>query len=51
MEYYDALHARNTPITEMTDADLKESATGGAAAAVPSLLFASLITVLATAAA
>ncbi|CDI81232.1 SAG family member [Eimeria acervulina] len=50
-EYYDALHARNTPITEMTEADLKESSTGGAAAAVPSLLFASLITILATAAA
>ena len=50
-EYYDVLHARNTPITEMTEADLKESSTGGAAAAVPSLLFASLITILATAAA
>ncbi|CDJ26951.1 SAG family member [Eimeria mitis] len=50
-EYYEALKERNTPLTEMTDEDLKAPVQGGAAAAVPSLLVAGLTAIVAFASA
>ncbi|CDJ26950.1 SAG family member [Eimeria mitis] len=50
-EYYEALTERKTPLTQMTEEDLKVPVQGGAAAAVPSLLVAGLTAIVAFASA
>ncbi|CDJ28249.1 SAG family member [Eimeria mitis] len=50
-EYYEALTARQTLLTAMTEEDLKVPVQGGAAAAVPSLLVAGLTAIVAFASA
>ena len=50
-EYYEALIARQTLLTAMTEEDLKVPVQGAAAAAVPSLLVAGLTAIVAFASA
>ncbi|CDJ28155.1 uncharacterized protein EMH_0099560 [Eimeria mitis] len=50
-EYYEALIERKTPLTAMTEEDLKAPVQGAAAAAVPSLLVAGLTAIVAFASA